>query len=689
MKGTKKRIMPFLLALLMVFSISPYTVKAEGTTHTASDEESLINTIANAADGDTIVVTNSIALNSGLEINKSITLDLNYNSLACTDPAASAAVTISGCQVTIKGNGMIGGDPYGGTSKAILVKEGAEDTVLNIETINYVETLATSDDPATAAMVTVKIMDGSFSGSPMFAVDGGTIAVYGGTYTESPEAYLGENTTLIDNGEGCEGPRYEVRSTIMSEEFKQILTDGKLVIPSIAPADEEEARKYALAALYPYQSEEADFNPESIADNIYDIYYQNYADGTEEVHRVEAVFTGSVDNVALQKARKYAENLPPDDPEDPWYSTFRIVDMEVINMWASGFNPDAESSKYLMGMANYSGELKKYLGNENIDFKVVYVGAGEDTDLFTLSCGDGAVSVNDVICATPEVNINARAEHVIYVPDGTATTKEALMDAAQKRINEYLGDSTKVILSYGGAFNTLIDAWGQSNDPADPTNEDYRQYMLDTIGLTSAPADYFIATVNGHQFKLLIVPDSSKMVTPTYKTVDAVSQVAIASDSPEIPLDSGVRASKLTSGETYESVISKLNVEDNVTFDLKVYSFSNDKYISSISKDKFKVSIPLTDELKGKDLKAYYVGEDGKITEYNVVIVDGCAVFNTDHFSIYTIAEGTAEATTETTTEDKSDNSPKTGDNANVLLLFGLLLLSVTGIIAGKKRISR
>ena len=686
MKGTKKKIMPFLLALLMVFSISPYTVKAEGTTHTASDEESLINAIANAVDGDAIVVTNSIALNSGLEINKSITLDLNNNSLDCTDSAASAAVTISGCQVTIKGNGRIGGDPSDGTSKAILVKEGAEDTVLNIESITCVETLATSDDPATAAMVTVKIMDGSFSGSPMFAVDGGTIAVYGGTYTESPEAYLGENTTLIDNGEGCEGPRYEVRSAIMSEEFKQILTDGKLVIPSIAPADEMEAMKFAFAALFPYQSEEAEFYPQPIAGNVYDIYYYNLNEGTEEVHRVEAVFTGSVDNVALQKARKYAENLPPDNPEDPWCSTFRIVDMEVINMWASGFNPDAKSSKYLMGMANYSGELKKYLGNENIDFKVVYVGAGDDTDLYTVSCGDGAVSVNDVICATPELNINARAEHVIYVPDGTATTKEALMDAAQKRINEYLGDSTKVILSYGGAFDSLVYT---GNDPAYQNDEEYRQKMLDTIGLTSAPADYFIATVNGHQFKLLIVPDSSKMVTPAYKTVDAVSQVAIASDSPEIPLDSGVRASKLTSGETYESVISKLNVEDNVTFDLKVYSFSNDKYISSISKDKFKVSIPLTDELKGKDLKAYYVGEDGKITEYNVVIVDGCAVFNTDHFSIYTIAEGTAEATTEATTEDKSDDSPKTGDNANVLLLFGLLLLSVTGIIAGKKRISR
>ncbi|MBO5239768.1 MAG: LPXTG cell wall anchor domain-containing protein [Lachnospiraceae bacterium] len=170
------------------------------------------------------------------------------------------------------------------------------------------------------------------------------------------------------------------------------------------------------------------------------------------------------------------------------------------------------------------------------------------------------------------------------------------------------------------------------------------------------------------------------MVTPTYKTVDAVSQVAITSGSPEIPLDSGVRASKLTSGATYESVISKLNVEDNVTFDLKIYSFSNDKYISSISKDKFKVSIPLTDELKGKDLVAYYVGSDGKITKYEVEIVDGCAVFYTDHFSIYTIAETTTEA------GSKTNGSPKTGDNTNLILLFGLLLVSTSGLMIGKRK---
>lgn len=686
MRGIKKRIIPFLLTLLIVFSFKPFTVKAEGATYTANDEESLLAAISNAADGDTIVLDNYIYLSSNLEITKNITLLLNDHSIGCMDSDASAVITISGCQVTIKGYGMIDNDVD--SQYAILVTEGATDTILNLDNINCPTTLATYDDPSTSATVTVNITGkSSFSGSPMFAVNGGTIAAYDGTYTESPEAYLGENTDLIDNGEGYSGPRYEVRSSIISDTFKQILTDGKLVIPSVAPSDDMEAIKYAFAALFPYQTEYDQFYPQPIDGNIYDIYY--YGDGVEETHRVEAVFTGSVDNIALQKAKEYAKNVPADDPDNPWGATFRIVDMEVINMWASGFNPDAKSSKYLMGMANYSGELKKYLGNENIDFKVVYVGAGEDTDLFTVSCGDGAVSINDVICATPDLNIIARAEHVIYVPDETATTKDALIEAAQKRINDYLGDSSKVVLSYGGAFNTLTDIQGYYSD------EDYRKYMLETIGLTSAPADYFIATVNGHQFKLLIVPDSSKMLTPTYKTVDAVSKVTISSGSSEIPLDCGIRASKLTSGAAYEDIISKLNVDDNITFDLKIYSFSNDKNISSISKDKFTVSIPLTDELKGKNLKAYYVDNDGKVTTYDAEIVDGNAVFYTDHFSIYTIAEEVSEATTEATTEASTQaetkplESPATGDSTNIILLFGLLLLSVAGIIVVKKRTSR
>ena len=103
MRGIKKRIIPFLFTLLIVFSFKPFTVKAEGTTYTVNDEESLLTAISNAADGDTIVLDNYIYLSSNLEITKNITLLLNEHSIGCMDSDAPAVITISGCQVTIIG----------------------------------------------------------------------------------------------------------------------------------------------------------------------------------------------------------------------------------------------------------------------------------------------------------------------------------------------------------------------------------------------------------------------------------------------------------------------------------------------------------------------------------------------------------------------------------------------------------
>lgn len=742
----KRNLISLLLVILMVFTICPYTAKGEVTVYTVSDEEGLRDAVAKATDGDTISIEGYISLeNGGLEITKDITLNIGEG-LSCMSAAAEATLVITGCRVTIKGTDNYKSVSQSYAANAIKVKEGAKDTVLNIEGCGCRGTLATYDDPATAAKVTVNIADGYFQlgeATKLFDVNGGTIVVNGGSYAENPAAYLGENTTVIDKGTSG-GTRYEVRSTLMSKEFKQILTDGKLAIPSVVPANEAEAWIYAMAAVQPYSTENAFFDLApigSIEDKIFDIYYYDYASGTQEIHRVEAVYTGSIDSVAYEKAKNLMANLPVDDPDNPYSnSSFKIVDMEVINMWASGFNPDAETSKFLEGMANYSGELKKYLGNSNIDFKVVYVGAGEDTDLFLVSIGESVAAIDDVICAKSSHSIGAVAEHVIYVPDETAVTREALMAAAQKRINDYLGDESKVVLSYGGAFNTICDPWNSETDPTHEVNTGYRQFMLDTLGL-AAPEHYFTATVNGHSFKLLIVPNSSKMITPTYKTVDIVSNVTIASEAPEIPLDTSIRASKLTSGTTYENIIDKLGVEDNVTFDLKIYSYSQDQYISSVSSDKFKVSIPISTELKGKNLAAYYVDDSGAIKEYAVEVVDNVAVFETDHFSIYTVAEkvetvctvngkehkltevaakdatataegnkaywacdcgkwfADAEGKTEitdkasvilpklndTTGGGTENEAPATGDSTNVVLLFGLLLVSAATLLVGKQ----
>ena len=131
------------------------------------------------------------------------------------------------------------------------------------------------------------------------------------------------------------------------------------------------------------------------------------------------------------------------------------------------------------------------------------------------------------------------------------------------------------------------------------------------------------------------------MVTPEYKTVDVKNNVEISSDSADIPLDTSIEVDKLTSGTVYDKIMEVLGVEENETYDLKLYSDSLKDYFSKLENGSFEVRIPVSEKLKDKELVAYYVDANDKVVEYSVSIEDGYAVFATNHFSIYTLAEKT------------------------------------------------
>ena len=98
-------------------------------------------------------------------------------------------------------------------------------------------------------------------------------------------------------------------------------------------------------------------------------------------------------------------------------------------------------------------------------------------------------------------------------------------------------------------------------------------------------------------------------------------------------------------------------------FDLKLFSNSTNKYITKLNDGSFEVRIPIKDELKDKDLVVYYVNNNSEKEEYEVKVENGEAVFNTNHFSIYTLAERTS-------TIQKIEN-PQTGDNIITYILIG------------------
>lgn len=159
------------------------------------------------------------------------------------------------------------------------------------------------------------------------------------------------------------------------------------------------------------------------------------------------------------------------------------------------------------------------------------------------------------------------------------------------------------------------------------------------------------------------------------KNVDLMTGIEVNTDRPITP-DTIINVSKLTSGTEYEGIIKLLDLTDSVTYDINLYSKILDKYITKLTDGTFEVKIPIPENLKGKDLAAYHVNEDGKIEEYEVTIEDGYAIFKTTHFSIYTLGN-----------KKSGEMNPKTFDNIGTSLLIGTIsLIGLIGAIIYLKK---
>lgn len=492
-----------------------------------------------------------------------------------------------------------------------------------------------------------------------------------------------------------------------SEVFKNYLNkNGKIEMNAVKPANEIIFERYFEFLLMDEESGN-------------DISFENLA---EDFSSVDLTVNGETHNVGIvynynndvkTKFDNYIKNFPSD------IEYFQVRDLELINYWVNNVGKDGTES-----LDMFSGKLKSYLNYKNMKFYVDNR-AGDNGSFYTLRLGIAVFKYDDVIYNIYDT-LGTKAEHIIYVPSETSNTKEALMAAAQKRINEYLGKEGIVTISYAGTAyetwakelydnreiywpgideNITFEEFLQSGNVFIPTYNDFEE-VSGLKGLKEND-ETFIATVKvgGKQesFHIVIKNDSSKMVTPSYKTADITTDIEISSNSSSIPLDTSIKAQKITNGTEYEKILKLLAVRENAMFDLKLYSDSLEKYITKLDDGTFEVKIPVPENLKGKKLIAYYVTDDGKTEEYEVEVKDGYAIFNTKHFSIYTLAEtktneennnndeqgnnnenGSEENGTgknETNKENENiENSPRTGDN--IVVLVGTLFIAVIGTVA-------
>lgn len=356
---------------------------------------------------------------------------------------------------------------------------------------------------------------------------------------------------------------------------------------------------------------------------------------------------------------------------------FTVRDLEIINFWLNAKG----SSKYI---TNYSSELKQYFDYKNFSLDVRQ---GTTSPFSTGRSGMANFKYNDVVYGLIE-QFSITADHIIYVPTETEDTPESILNAAQARINNYVGEEKAELTYVSTAKDYFINNIGEVSTEYDTfADAFYYEYGIENVSENDLiyTVDVFYDENSGNTHKLIIRRDSSKMINPTYVTSDFSTDITISSNQSEIPLDTMINATELTSGTEYEKILEILNLTDNITFDLKLYSDSLDEYITKLEDGSFEVKIPIPEDFKGKDLAVYYVNDNEEKEPYTVDTTSepGYAIFTTTHFSIYTLGYTAEDEViidfTKSTNVSDFNFSELEGDMINFLEEMGLIVIENKG----------
>ena len=397
----------------------------------------------------------------------------------------------------------------------------------------------------------------------------------------------------------------------MSDEFSKVLTEGKLLLNCVKPNSHEDDLLWTIADDFNLSNSDFFLNPYNFSEDFSKIELIRYTAEGEEKNTVDVVWKYDAD--VLNIAKSLSENFP-----EAWsdYIYLELTDLELVNYWV--YKKDGVTKPAL---ANYSSELKSAVSDNNFYFEVQVYGGGREP--FYTTNGGVARLMHNGNAYKHMGGINAFCHHAIYVPESTGNTKQELIAAAQKRINDYIGNNKLEI-----------------TDAKETVPEYINDNLINYEFIENAVGGYvFDAKVlsSGEIYKIIIIKDDTKLTIPSYTCTDAKTDVSVSTDSSEIPLDTLIKVEKITHGEEHERICGTLEIKDGEIYDIKLHSGTLDDYITKLKNGKFKVRLPIKNEYKGKELVVYYVDANGNKTKYNVTVKNNFAFFETDHFSVYTL----------------------------------------------------
>lgn len=445
-------------------------------------------------------------------------------------------------------------------------------------------------------------------------------------------------------------------TTGMDAVYNSMLTNGKIKLNIVDPTDDLDLSETSISvALKEYETERY-----SIYGNCYEkdkcfVFITDTKDYSKH-KEYSAKFEFVIPNMQIKnRIDSYAKSFKYEEMHPEKY-LFTMEDLETINYKYT--LPNFGDIDGLNAIINYSSEFQNKIGYTNIGIKLD-TRAGWD-DKFSSGCfGFLNLLYDNIIYSTVKI-AGVKQNNVLYVPDETKDTTEAYINAALERIKKYI-PKAEVKIEYAGQIDKT---------------EEYGVLDLEEIVDVSKTLDeYYKVTIGEEEYYYFIAKDSSKMRTPVMNTVDALTDISIKTESSEVPLDSKINTVVIDAkSDEYKEFLKKVNINNGLVVDLKLFSDSINKNISKLEDGVFKVYIPLNDELSKLDLTAYYVKDNGEIEKHDVKIEGDYLVFETDHFSTYVIGGNKLE-------------NPATLDNVSTwIITTGVSLLGLAGAVLYKRK---
>jgi len=446
------------------------------------------------------------------------------------------------------------------------------------------------------------------------------------------------------------------------EEFKKISKDGYYIFPAIKPQLDirDGFDFYTFFSAFEKKNMPYKISPAEEYDKNKDYQYMvlSFDKLPHETHVVKYKWKENDVPDYMKKEIKDIEKSIKDNTKASDFGEsensvyFEIEDLNYINYLYNTSNKWYDDDTIFM----YSSDIKKTFKYNNFKYYFDFRAGGGNTPFDDHAFGYMLVEKDDLLYSTIMCTVGLVIKPVIYIPDSIKDNDTAYIEAALDRVKKYL-QIENVSLKVGGKRSDF-----EKKDNSD-VNQSIKSMWNKYYNEKKLSDNYYILNIEGKEYKFLIEKNTKKSKDIEFITRDIDTNIEINTNG-FLPMDSSIEVEHIGKDhKDYNSILDAIKKDFADIYDLKLFSETKDKYITKLDNGKFRVRIPLKDEYKSKNLKVYYVNDEGKKEVYEVIVDGNYAVFETSHFSTYALAV------------DEEIQIPKTYDSFTMYVIFGFTML--------------